>query len=129
MPPLPPVRTKGEFMSRRKRELASIYYQDKCEKLEREIKELNAANRQLETENESLKTLVSKYMESSKEMDKRYETLVLKLKTVSDELKRYRDKYIDIIKEAKIVAHRYKTEMDDFRTRTRKTDYDIFNPD
>ena len=116
-------------MSQRKNELASMYYQDKCEKLEKEIKELNAANRQLDEENKSLKTLVNKYMESSKEMDKKYEALGAKLKAVSDELKGYRDKYTNIIKEAKIVAHKYKTEMDDFRMRTRKTDYGIFNPD
>lgn len=116
-------------MSQRKNELASIYYQDKCEKLEKEIKELNAANRQLDEENKSLKVLVNKYMESSKEMDRKYEVLVAKLKAISDELKEYRDKYINIVKEAKIVAHRYKTEVDDFKMRIRKTDYDIFNLD
>lgn len=107
-------------MSKHKNESASMYYQNKCKKLEEKIERLNVVNSQLDMDNKLLKNLVEKYSESSKELNEKYNALVAKLKTISDELNTYKERYVNIIKEAKIVAHRYKAEMDSLRVTLRK---------
>lgn len=111
-------------MSLRKNKLASMYYQEKCEKLEKEVKELTAANHQLDSDNKMLKAIIEKYSESSKALNDKYDMLVSKLKAVSDELNSYKERYEKIIKEAKIVAHKYKNEMGSFIASSRKMNHD-----
>lgn len=99
-------------MSQRKDELALAYYQDKCKTLEEEVKEVSAANNQLDADNKSLKALLEKRTESVKELDSKYTELVEKFKRVSTELSAYKANYEKIIKEARIVSNRYKSEIE-----------------
>ncbi len=99
-------------MSQRKEELALAYYQDKCKALEEEVKEVNAANNQLDADNKALKALLEKRTESAKELDAKYNELVERFKNISKELSAYKANYEKIIKEARIVSNRYKTEME-----------------
>jgi hypothetical protein len=107
-------------MSQRKDELALAYYQDKCKTLEEEVKEVSAANNQLDADNKTLKALLEERAESIKELDTKYTELVEKFKSVSKELSAYKANYAKIIKEARIVSNRYKAEMEALKATRRK---------
>lgn len=107
-------------MSQRKDELALVYYQDRCKALEEEVKEVNAANNQLDTDNKALKALLEKCTESAKKLDTKYNELVEKFKGISKELSVYKANYEKIIKEARIVSNRYKSEMEALKAIRRK---------
>lgn len=107
-------------MSQRKDELALVYYQDKCKTLEAEVKEVNAANSQLDADNKSLKALLEKHTESAKEIDTKYNELVEKFKSISKELSVYKANYEKIIKEARIVSNRYRSEMEALKATRRE---------
>lgn len=107
-------------MSQRKDELALAYYQDKCKTLEKEVEEVNAANNQLDADNKALKALLEKCTENAKELDTKYNELTDKFKVISKELSVYKANYEKIIKEARIVSNRYKSEMEALKATLKK---------